>query len=208
MSVENEKRKLPLCPFSKCTRLKNLDDYYSKRIQFYRAQHIELQTKVDNQENVLHALYALFDKGYQLIGIDQSAKGKALAVVCYRRTPGAPASDMFYLYPLPFANADDHVGALSLTFSASGSAYIEDIIAGPPGCGHGSILMKHVLSFLRTIGCKYVAGYLSYVDRDHWDKLIHFYEKFGFTITDYVASNGELEKSIQLCLLKPRNQNS
>lgn len=166
-----------------------------------------LQTEVEKRENALQAMYALFDKGYQIIGIDQSAKGEILAVVCKQRTSNSPPTEFFYLYPLPFVNADDHVGAMCLRIS-SGSAYIEEIVAGPPGLGHGSILMKHILSFLRTIGCEYVTGYMSYVDRDHWDLLQHFYEKFGFTITDYVAENGEPEKFIQLRLLKPRNQNT
>lgn len=53
--------------------------------------------------------------------------------------------------------------------------------------GYGSIVMNQFLSFIKTLkfaSIKKVTGHLSLVDRDHWDMLYHFYQKFGFIITD------------------------
>lgn len=53
--------------------------------------------------------------------------------------------------------------------------------------GYGSIVMGEFLEYIKTIGLKSikdVVGHLSFVDKDHWDMLYHFYGKFGFKITE------------------------
>lgn len=49
--------------------------------------------------------------------------------------------------------------------------------------GYGSQMMEELISYARANGYKYIYGNLSEVDRDHADRLHHFYQKFGFAIT-------------------------
>ena len=52
--------------------------------------------------------------------------------------------------------------------------------------GYGSLLMDALLQHAREKGFKKIHGNLSVVDLDHKDRLHHFYEKFGFTITEHL----------------------
>lgn len=56
--------------------------------------------------------------------------------------------------------------------------------------GYGSLMMGNLLRYARENGFKSLYGNLSVVDLDHKDRLHHFYEKFGFTITEYQEPQG------------------
>jgi len=66
--------------------------------------------------------------------------------------------------------------------------------------GYGTLMMIELLKYVKQIECKYIYGNLSDVDYGHKDKLRHFYEKFGFTVTEFeenIKSNyGKIEKSL------------
>ena len=49
--------------------------------------------------------------------------------------------------------------------------------------GVGSILLTEVIAVSRERGHTGIEGELSSADSGHFDKLKHFYEKFGFTVT-------------------------
>lgn len=49
--------------------------------------------------------------------------------------------------------------------------------------GVGSRLLSEIITTCRKRGHVGIEGELSIVDSDHFDKLTHFYEKFGFTVT-------------------------
>ena len=53
------------------------------------------------------------------------------------------------------------------------------------GKGYGSQMMSAFLNYAAEHSFKYVHGNLATVDLDHKDRLHHFYQKFGFVITEY-----------------------
>ena len=46
--------------------------------------------------------------------------------------------------------------------------------------GNGSILMPFFLDYCKKTDAQYIHGELSSVDKSHFDRSIHFYEKHGF----------------------------
>lgn len=61
--------------------------------------------------------------------------------------------------------------------------HIDDFFAIREDVGNGSILMKYLIKFAKEKNVKYISGMLSSVDKDHFNKLGHFYEKFGFKVS-------------------------
>lgn len=59
---------------------------------------------------------------------------------------------------------------------------IVDIHSEIEDMGYGSVLMTHLIAYLRLIGYCRMTGSICPTDFDHEAKLRHFYEKFGFEI--------------------------
>ena len=51
--------------------------------------------------------------------------------------------------------------------------------------GYGSAMMQKLIEYAKENGYSHIYGNLSDVDIGHKDRLYHFYEKFGFEITEY-----------------------
>ena len=51
--------------------------------------------------------------------------------------------------------------------------------------GYGSAMMQKLIEYAKENGYSRLYGNLSVVDIGHRDRLYHFYEKFGFEITEY-----------------------
>ena len=51
--------------------------------------------------------------------------------------------------------------------------------------GYGTMMMNELLSYAKQNNINEVYGYLSAVDIDHKERLLHFYTKFGFEIKLY-----------------------
>lgn len=66
--------------------------------------------------------------------------------------------------------------------------------------GYGSIMMDKLLSYATEHGYTTIYWNLSIIDADHKERLHHFYEKFGFTITEYPKNRdcyyGEIRKEL------------
>ena len=86
---------------------------------------------------------------------------------------------------------------------------IGDIVPFPDGSqknlnkGYGSKLMEELLKYAKDNSIRKVTGNLSMVDADHKDRLYHFYEKFGFVITEFDSIKdscyyGEIYKEIEV----------
>ena len=56
--------------------------------------------------------------------------------------------------------------------------------------GYGSMMMDKLLQYSHENRFTHIYGNLSEVDRNHKGRLHHFYEKFGFTITEYPELQG------------------
>ena len=66
--------------------------------------------------------------------------------------------------------------------------------------GYGSAMMQKLIEYAKENGYSRIYGNLSDVDIGHKDRLYHFYEKFGFEITEYTEKIdcyfGMIEKRI------------
>ncbi|PEF44619.1 hypothetical protein CON22_20770 [Bacillus cereus] len=60
--------------------------------------------------------------------------------------------------------------------------YIFDVQMIDDNIGNGSIAMKYLIEAAKEIGVSYIEGELSPVDIDHFDRLEHYYTKFGFKV--------------------------
>ncbi len=75
--------------------------------------------------------------------------------------------------------------------------HIDDFFAIREDVGNGSILLKYLIEFAKEKNVKYISGMLSSVDKDHFDKLEHFYEKFGFKVSfNQENENGRIRLDI------------
>lgn len=50
------------------------------------------------------------------------------------------------------------------------------------GRGYGSILLDSLINFAKDNSIKTISGWISYADKNHFDKLDYFYKKHGFNI--------------------------
>ena len=55
--------------------------------------------------------------------------------------------------------------------------------------GGATVVLRWVERWCRRMGCQRIWGELSSVDRDHMDKLQHFYEKNGYTFKLYESGD-------------------
>ncbi|GEQ15600.1 hypothetical protein [Clostridium butyricum] len=80
---------------------------------------------------------------------------------------------------------------------------IADIQVYEKCIGQGSVLMKYAINYLCTeTDIRSIIGFLSQQDADHFDRLEHFYKKFGFEVSFAVDSegnriSGRIEKKIK-----------
>ncbi len=69
---------------------------------------------------------------------------------------------------------------------------IVDILVGDKNRANGSILMKYLFEVLKESSkIKKITGSISDVDRDHFDRIEHFYKKHGFSVHFYTNEFGE-----------------
>lgn len=66
--------------------------------------------------------------------------------------------------------------------------------------GYGTLMMQKLISYAKENGYKTIYGHLSTVDLDHKDRLYHFYEKFGFEITEIEEQDSVLYGKVTLNL--------
>ena len=66
--------------------------------------------------------------------------------------------------------------------------------------GYGSRMMEELLAYAREHNFHYIHGNLSVVDLGHKNRLHHFYQKFGFTITEYQEVKNNYYGIIELYL--------
>lgn len=66
--------------------------------------------------------------------------------------------------------------------------------------GYGSLMMNKLIEYTKENGYTLIHGNLSLVDVDHKERLHHFYNKFGFIITEFPEPKdcyyGEIRKII------------
>ena len=135
--------------------------------------------------NCLDSLCQLSSEGFQILAVEKKEAyyfAVVLEPVCHRNWN---EDRTIYLYRLPFRGQEHCICRMWFNFSPDRAAHIIDWHSREENCGYGSILMKHFIAYLRSLGCVRISGVISPVDFDHETKLRHFYKKFGFEITDY-----------------------
>lgn len=87
-----------------------------------------------------------------------------------------------YLYSAIVDKPD--VCSLFAVWQADDFMYIRDIQIAECDCdqGLGSIAMKYFLNYVRAHNANGVRGWLSWVDKDHFDRSERFYQKHGFEV--------------------------
>ncbi|MDO7908815.1 GNAT family N-acetyltransferase [Paenibacillus sp. JX-17] len=78
-------------------------------------------------------------------------------------------------------------------FEEKSSIKIEDIQVSEQyrNRGFGSIAMEELFKIAKKIKVKRISGSFSHVDRDHIDRLKHFYGKHGFVVNINESSQSE-----------------
>ncbi|MFT8319630.1 MAG: GNAT family N-acetyltransferase [Bacillus sp. (in: firmicutes)] len=73
---------------------------------------------------------------------------------------------------------------LSATYYSDDTIEIGDIevFGENKGRGYGSILLHSLVSFAIQYSVNTISGWISHTDKDHFDKLDHFYKKHGFDV--------------------------
>ena len=87
---------------------------------------------------------------------------------------------------------DDIRSQIICVIQTNGRILISDIVHERKeyNKGYGSQMMEELLSYASANGYKYIYGNLSEVDRGHADRLHHFYEKHGFSVTVFEKAEG------------------
>ena len=172
------------CPFncSKYQEAKEAVKKLSDKNKTLRAENTTLREKV----RMMDSLQVLSDKGYQIIGIEQNC---VIAMWLISKTKWE-SDRHFYLFRLPFEHHSDFICRLHLEYKANCCASIMDWHSKVQNQGYGSLMMKHLINFLRASGVRYVTGSIAPTDFKNEAKLRHFYTKFGFKITDHGQSCG------------------
>ncbi|MFP3919504.1 GNAT family N-acetyltransferase [Lysinibacillus telephonicus] len=57
-----------------------------------------------------------------------------------------------------------------------------EVIGENEGRGYGTILLNSLINFAIDNSIKTILGWISYADKDHFDKLDYFYKKHGFNV--------------------------
>jgi len=87
------------------------------------------------------------------------------------------------LYQKPLNNLPKIECKLDKNFPAAEVIYITDIAEIDCNVGNGSILMSYLIRRAKELKVKYISGALSTFDKEHFDRLEHFYHKHGFEVS-------------------------
>lgn len=75
--------------------------------------------------------------------------------------------------------------------------FIGDFTSDIENKGYGNILLRNVIKLAELLESRAITGNLSAADSDHFDKLRHIYEKFGFEV-NIQGKEGTIKKRMQL----------
>ena len=134
---------------------------------------------------------------YKLVAIEQNKMGKELYVceIALDKSLSTYLFDFFYRTGNPSYGIESTICMDHESYSRY--VFIEDIRVQNINTGEGSIAMEYFLKTAKSLGFIKVVGELSPVDNNHFDRLEHFYNKFGFTVTfDENRTSGRIEKRL------------
>ena len=163
-----------ICPFH-CRK-------YTAALQAAQKLHQENKA-LERHRKVLDDIIRLSAE-YDILGIEEQNGTVFVAVMVPVDEHTYVDSRHLYLFALPFIRPDLWRSKIDLFIKPNCRAHLQNWHANPGNSGYGSILMKYLLSFLRSAGFRTLTGMISSTDFDHEDMLRHTYSKFGFEIKD------------------------
>ena len=173
------------CPISNCKRVQEAEQRHIELCEKYVALEREYE-KLKQVPELFSDIFRFFQEGCQVLGVEEK-NGTFYAVVmdpCSPDPRGLTVSDdrHIYLYQLPCRTTPASLGYIGVDLRECCSVYIDDVEIYSINQGHGSMLLKNVINFFHGAGFRMLSGEISSVDSDHFDRLRHFYEKFGFEV--------------------------
>lgn len=162
-------------------RCKNNCDSYQVALlatQKLHAQYHALMVGAERYNDIL----SFSQEGSIILGVSQA---NSRIVITTLRDAGDQWRTVS-LWFLPRSEYDRPVCNMDLKYtSGCQAAYIVDWHCEIEDKGYGSVLMSHLITYLKTANYQYLTGHICPTDFSHKDKLRHFYSKFGFVITDH-----------------------
>jgi len=172
------------------------DFFFREFCRFFRAEleslvsefksdcGIEIQ-KIQREAKRENRLYeitkeVLKEKNHIIVGIDTNKNGDEVLVVqwCFGNNV------WFMLYGEKYQTISNHPRIMATIHESYSEnikyIIIDDILVEDNDIGNGSILMPFFLDYCKKTDAQYIHGELSSVDKSHFDRSIHFYEKHGF----------------------------
>lgn len=158
--------------------------------QNYKSEIRRIKDEYSEKTALCEAMHrALAEKGKTIVGIDENKAGEQVLIVRWLF-----GNDIwFMLYSKNYMGDGSHpriMATLKDTYLLEQHDYkyhirIDDIQQDVEDInkGNGSILMKHFLDYCKTTKAEYIDGWLSGVDKDHFDRSEHYYKKFGFEVS-------------------------
>ncbi|MEL7655107.1 MAG: GNAT family N-acetyltransferase [Bacillota bacterium] len=129
-----------------------------------------------------HSLLSVNDKGNIILGISSVNNHLVATTICDAWGQWRTVS----LYLLQDRKYDRPICNMDVSYTSDyRKAHIEDWHCEYENMGYGSVLMTHLINYLKVAGFFYLTGEICPVDFNHESKLRHFYTKFGFKITDF-----------------------
>ena len=141
----------------------------------------KIRFEADQKNALLAEIRRVFvDKNDCILAIEENKRGREVIVT--KRI--SYDSIWFMLYGVDYRAINCHPRIMATFHDGydNNESYIviDDILVEDNNIGNGSILMKYFIDYCKSTSAGYIKGMLSSVDKDHFDRSIHFYEKYGF----------------------------
>lgn len=167
---------------------------------FFKNELLEIQNETDrkNQDDIEIVHQILSEKNSVIVGEADNKKGEHVFVVQSRYGE----SIYFKLYSNKYKAIYKHPRIMATYTHVCGyDPYmkIDDILVVDNNSGNGSILMPYFIEYCRNnTDAEKIKGWLSPVDRGHFDRSIHFYEKHKYVVKlNENGSSGGIEYNLR-----------
>ena len=165
---------------------------------FKRDQIVKLQRKNDLDHELEYQSELIINRGFEVLSILQKEADRLLLYRHFYEDVSKEEETSIILgirivsrkgihYPDPMLKA-----FFDETFQNISLADI-DIDKSFANNGYGSILLSNLVQIANARNVKDITGWISNVDRDHLDRLVHFYKKHGFEVNLEVQNENQLK---------------
>lgn len=150
-----------------------------------RMEIIEAESKKSYEQYTLIKRIFKIDKGSKIVGMRRNKNNEELIITEWV-TNSQVWVKLYGRSYLGIMQLPRIMGSLKKTYSdleESKYIIIDDINNIDDNIGNGSIMMEYFIKLAKSLGVAYISGELSSMDKDHFDRLEHFYKNFGFIVS-------------------------